>query len=309
MGNLSSTGYLRKLDKSWDHTQVVYRMRLYEYTNNCEASQSSKPDSNASTQKCEAIPLPAVDLNPLLGKKIAIQATGKIRCVDCGRPTKKSFAQGSCYSCFTKLACNDLCIVKPSQCHYHLGTCRQPEWGDENCFKDHSVYLSITSGAKVGITRETHPESRWIDQGAVEGIVLVTVPSRREAGIIEDFVAKFIGDKTSWQAMVTGRPDTGHIDLALEVQKFLKALENADLTFNDASGRTQKVRWKPAKVSGSTKLDYPILRYPRAKSLSLETREVLQSTLIGIKGQYLLLEDGVVSLRKYQGYEIQFSIV
>ncbi|HSC84981.1 MAG TPA: DUF2797 domain-containing protein, partial [Pseudomonas sp.] len=42
-----------------------------------------------------------VPVNPLLGKRIRLEFLGAIHCSHCGRKTKKSFAQGYCYPCFT----------------------------------------------------------------------------------------------------------------------------------------------------------------------------------------------------------------
>ncbi len=61
-----------------------------------------------------------------------------------------------------------MCIMKPETCHYEQGTCREPQWGEENCMVDHFVYLSNTSSLKVGITRHTQIPTRWIDQGATQ---------------------------------------------------------------------------------------------------------------------------------------------
>jgi hypothetical protein len=96
-----------------------------------------------------------IPLNPLIGKPIKFAYTGRIFCVHCGRQTKKSFSQGYCYPCFTKLAQCDMCIVKPETCHFEAGTCREPAWAAEFCFQPHIVYLANSSGIKVGITRQS----------------------------------------------------------------------------------------------------------------------------------------------------------
>ena len=93
-----------------------------------------------------------IRLNDWLGKSVQIEYLQQIECIHCGRKTKKSFNQGYCYPCFSSLAQCDMCIMSPEKCHYHLGTCREPEWGLAHCMKPHIVYLSNTSGAKVGIT-------------------------------------------------------------------------------------------------------------------------------------------------------------
>ncbi len=46
----------------------------------------------------------------------------------------------------------------------------------------HYVYLSKTSGLKVGVTRATQIPTRWIDQGAVEAVIIAETPYRGAAG-------------------------------------------------------------------------------------------------------------------------------
>lgn len=50
--------------------------------------------------------------------RVRLEFLGAIHCTHCGRKTKKSFSQGYCYPCFTKLAQCDSCIVGPEKCHW-----------------------------------------------------------------------------------------------------------------------------------------------------------------------------------------------
>ena len=109
-----------------------------------------------------------VPLNQYLGSTLQLSFDGVINCIHCDRKTNKSFNQGYCYPCFKRLAQCDSCIVSPEKCHYHEGTCREPEWGETHCMIDHIVYLANTSGIKVGITRGTQVPTRWMDQGATQ---------------------------------------------------------------------------------------------------------------------------------------------
>ena len=93
-------------------------------------------------------------LDSELGRQLTLEFSGTVSCVNCGRNSKRSFGSGYCYPCFRKLARCDLCMVSPDRCHHHLGTCREPQWGDEFCMQPHLVYLANTSGLKVGLTRE-----------------------------------------------------------------------------------------------------------------------------------------------------------
>jgi hypothetical protein len=55
-----------------------------------------------------------------------------------------------------------------------------------------------------------------------------------------------------------------------------------------------------------TLLHYPVLEYPdKVKSLNLEKNTEFRGRLIGIKGQYLLFEDGTVfNIRGSEGYYV-----
>jgi hypothetical protein len=56
----------------------------------------------------------------------------------------------------------------------------------------------------------------------------------------------------------------------------------------------------------SLDIHYPVLQYPsKVKSFNLDTNPSVAGVLQGIKGQYLLLDSGVINIRKFAGYEIE----
>ncbi|PLX22597.1 MAG: hypothetical protein C0599_05975 [Salinivirgaceae bacterium] len=59
-----------------------------------------------------------------------------------------------------------------------------------------------------------------------------------------------------------------------------------------------------------TKITYPVEKYPvKVKSVNLDKTPDFKSVLHGIRGQYLIFEDGqVLNVRKYNGYEIELNI-
>ena len=69
--------------------------------------------------------------------------------------------------------------------------------------QNHIVYLSKTSGIKVGVTRSNNMSTRWIDQGAIEAVELIEVPNRYLAGIAEVKLKEKFSDKTNWRKMLT----------------------------------------------------------------------------------------------------------
>ncbi len=242
-------------------------------------------------------------LNPLLGKPIKLTYTGKISCVQCGRATKKSFNQGYCYPCFTALAQCDMCILKPEICHYAAGTCREPAWGETFCMQTHYVYLANSSGIKVGITRQNQIPTRWIDQGAVQALPIFKAQSRHVSGLVEVIIAKHISDKTSWQQMLKNNVE--EIDLSAKRDELLTicTTELADIIQRVG---VEAIEYLPD--GEAVELHYPVNRYPyKVKSFNLDANPEVSGILEGIKGQYLLLDTGVINLRKYSGYELEFS--
>lgn len=232
------------------------------------------------------------DLTQAVGQELTLTYSGKILCVNCGKKTKKSYSQGYCFPCTIKLASCDLCILKPETCHFEKGTCREPVWGEENCFKPHVVYIANSSGLKVGITRATQVPTRWMDQGASQALPMLEVKNRFISGQVEVLFKKHISDKTDWRKMLKGHPEAINllewknkllVDLAEDLRPFeYKVLDAPIWEFN-----------------------YPINLYPeKINSFNLDKVSEIKSRLIGIKGQYLIFESGVLNIRSHTGYEV-----
>lgn len=242
-------------------------------------------------------------LNPFIGEKIELVYTGKIFCIHCGNKTKKSFNQGYCYPCFLRLAECDMCIMKPETCHYAKGTCRDPNWGETHCFQPHIVYLANSSGIKVGITRKTQVPTRWIDQGAIQALPIMEVSSRHISGLIEVCLAEYVSDKTNWQQMLKNKVEI--LDLV--------NIRNALLIECETKLINMQVDWdsNALKLLDNAEIidiHYPVLEYPsKIKSFNFDSIPKIAGILLGIKGQYLIFDTGVINIRKYAGYEIELS--
>lgn len=244
----------------------------------------------------------SVDLNPLLGERVELQFDGTITCLHCGRVTRRSFNQGYCYPCFQSLAQCDSCIVSPEKCHYFAGTCREPAWGEQFCLQPHVVYLANSSGIKVGITRGTQVPTRWIDQGAVQALPIVAVQTRQQAGLVEQIFRGHVTDRTNWRAMLRGQLD--ELDLATERDRLLEVCR-AELDALRERFGIQAIQPLTAKP---LVFEYPVLQYPvKVVSLDLDKNPVAAGRLLGIKGQYLMLDSGVINIRKYGAYHVTFS--
>lgn len=236
-----------------------------------------------------------INLNQLLGQEISLSFTGIINCTACGRQIKKSFNQGYCFPCFQKLAECDLCILKPETCHYAKGTCRQPDWAKDHCLKDHIVYLANSTGVKVGISRYVNLFTRWGDQGATQALPIARVSQRLDAGIIEVEIAKHINDKSDWRALLKGTYQ--EVDL-LKSKKELIQFVPEQFKNNILDESSEQI----------FQFSYPILNYlEKASSYNLDKDPQVQGKLNGIRGQYLLIGDKAINIRKYTGYQVEFN--
>jgi len=237
-----------------------------------------------------------IRLNDLLNKDITLRFLGEIHCIRCGRLTKKSFHQGYCYSCYRTAPETDDCILKPELCRAQEGISRDMEWSKNHCLQDHYVYLAVSSGLKVGVTRHTQIPTRWIDQGASYAIKIAKTPNRYTAGLLEVDLKKHFADKTNWRNMLSNKIDM-EIDL-LQQKKNAKDFIHKEYVqyFIDNNEITS--------------IEYPVVDFPaKVNSVNFDKVEQISGKLIGIKGQYLIFDQGrVLNIRKHNGYEVELMI-
>lgn len=227
-------------------------------------------------------------VNDWLGKTVTISYLNEKRCIVCHRKVSKLYQGGYCFPCVTTLAETDLCIVKPHECHFHLGTCRDETFAASHCMIPHYVYLSVSSQAKVGITRKDRQWRRWVDQGATSALLLAQVPTRKEAGELEMEIARTMPDKTDWRKLVKGI--YADVDLPSMATTIAASVDP---------------KWHPFLLHDSVvhTFSYPVMpdRTPIAKSFSLDKTPHVTGVLIGVRGQYLLFDHGVFQVRKHAG--------
>lgn len=241
-----------------------------------------------------------VPVNPLLGTTVRLEYLGAIHCIHCGLKTKTSFSQGYCYPCMSKLAQCDVCIMAPEKCHYDQGTCREPAWGEQFCMTDHIVYLANSSGLKVGITRASQLPTRWLDQGASQALPIMRVATRQQSGLVEDLFRAHVPDRTNWRALLKG--DAEAVDLvAVRDQLFEQCAEG--LQALHARFGLQAIQ--PLSDAQTVDIRYPVEAYPsKIVSFNLDKNPLAEGTLLGIKGQYLIFDTGVINIRKYTAYQL-----
>ncbi|WP_409271759.1 DUF2797 domain-containing protein [Pseudomonas sp. KCJK9111] len=241
-----------------------------------------------------------VPVNPLIGKPLRLQYLGAIHCSHCGKRTKSSYSQGYCYPCMTKLAQCDMCIMAPERCHYDAGTCRDPSWGEQFCMTDHVVYLANSSGIKVGITRATQLPTRWLDQGASQALPILKVATRQQSGLVEDLLRSQVPDRTNWRALLKG--DAELLDLPALRDQVLEACAEG---LGQLQARFGLQAIQPLTDAEVVHMTYPVQAYPtKVVSFNLDKNPIVEGTLLGIKGQYLIFDTGVINIRKYTAYQL-----
>lgn len=235
-----------------------------------------------------------INMTALLGQRLSLHFRGRIFCIACGRKTSKSFGQGFCYPCLMNAPESSECILRPELCEGHLGKGRDVEWEQQHHVQPHAVYLALSSGLKVGITRMTQIPTRWIDQGASEAIILAEVPYRRLAGEMEVALKAHYNDKTNWQQMLKNQ--VAIIDLVTSKSEAASLLP-PDLQRFVVTGNTVH------------QMHYPLLDTPqKVTSVKLEKQPLVEGVLTGIKGQYLIFDNtNVLNIRNHSGYDVELN--
>lgn len=219
---------------------------------------------------------------------------GVVHCRHCDAQSAKSFGGGYCYDCFTTLARCDLCVVSPDRCHYDAGTCREPEWGEAFCMQPHRVYLANSSGLKVGITRAGREIGRWLDQGAIQGLVVLDADTRRDAGLAEVRIATLLADRTDWRRML--RSDVPELDLEAAWARIAE------------SGLAMPGGVRPATNQTVARLHYPLDATSPPQAVLRLDRDEVKGNLKGMKGQYLILGSGAVNVKAHAGYQVDVTL-
>jgi len=236
-----------------------------------------------------------IHMNQLIGRKISINFL-RYECLNCSLQ-KKIFRQGLCYDCFSSIPQAGDWVISPEKSKAHLGEeDRDLEYEKRSQLQPHIVYLANSSDVKVGVTRKTQVPTRWIDQGAHEAIEIVEVPNRYLAGITEVALKSHVADKTNWRKMLTN--NVLDLDLHAERDKLKQYIPEEARDFYLANNK-------------ETEIKFPVDKYPeKVKTLNLGKTPFYEGLLRGIKGQYLLFDDGIaLNVRGHEGFVVELKVV
>jgi hypothetical protein len=130
----------------------------------------------------------------------------------------------------------------------------------------------------------------------VQAIPIVEVPNRYLAGITEVALKNHYADKTNWQKML--KNEVPQVDLIKEKASLQYLIPKEVQEFYHI------------EKENLYELHYPVLSYPtKVTSLNLDKSSNYSGKLSGIKGQYLLFEDGTVfNVRTFEGYVVKITV-
>ena len=237
-----------------------------------------------------------VRVNNLIGKSISLTHTG-FSCMSCGID-QPIFRQGFCKSCFFEMPSAGDWVMRPELSKAHLDIeDRDLTYEKKAQLQPHIVYLAVSSGLKVGVTRKTQVPTRWIDQGAHQTIPIVEVPNRYLAGITEVALKAHYNDKTNWRQMLTNIPET--MDLVSERKRALSYLPDEVKDYSSI-----------ALQEKTLSIQFPLQSLPtNVTSINLVKAKQFTGTLMGVKGQYLIFSDNkVINVRGHEGVCVSLSV-
>ena len=137
----------------------------------------------------------------------------------------------------------------------------------------------------------------------MQAVSVMTTSNRYQSGLVEVALKNVLKDKSNWRTLL--KQDAEKVNLQAEAERFVQL------------GREffePILAQYPQQISLLSSYDvqeinYPILKYPeKICSLSLDKTSVVEGVLQGIKGQYWILDTGVINIRKFSGYNVIFKV-
>jgi len=118
--------------------------------------------------------------------------------------------------------------------------------------------------------------------------------------LIEHAFRQHVGDRTNWRNML--KNEVEDIDLFAVFETLWEQVRPAlaDEIIDDIE--------VIASADAAVDLHYPALAYPgKVSSFNLDKQPLVEGRLDAIKGQYLILDGGVINIRKYGGYLVSLE--
>ena len=262
-----------------------------------DASERGKPVKYFWEGKDVLKQMPSIDVNSWIGQNISWNFDGIVNCIVSGESMSQAYRMGMSKESFFNSPISCPSIINPELSTIHTGVAlRDREFEELYHNVPHVVYISRTDKLKVGVTGFGRQSLRWNDQGAVEGLIVCEVPYRQMAGEIEVLLKEHFNDKTYWLGMLKDVERNPNELLEVKDECFEILGSDYESFFSD----DDEVK----------EIHYPIDFFPsKIKTIKLHKSPVGVARLIGVKGQYLIFEDGrVMNVRAHEGCRVTLEI-
>ena len=124
------------------------------------------------------------------------------------------------------------------------------------------------------------------------------------AGLIEVSIANHVSDKTSWQQMLKSQVES--VELIAKRDELVSKCKTELTEITQRFGQ-EAIEFLPEAPTED--IHFPVDTYPvKIRSFNFDKNPDVSGVLHGVKGQYLLLDTGVINIRKFSGYEVEFSM-
>lgn len=118
------------------------------------------------------------------------------------------------------------------------------------------------------------------------------VATRQQSGLVEDVLRSQVPDRTNWRALLKG--DAEVLDLVAIREQIFDACADG---LRELQGRFGLQAIQPLPDAEVVEMKYPVEAYPKKiVSFNLDKDPVVEGTLLGIKGQYLIFDTGVINI-------------
>jgi len=130
------------------------------------------------------------------------------------------------------------------------------------------------------------------------------VATRLQSGLLEVVLKQHVSDRTDWRKML--KSDAEPLDLKKRRDELLtNCADDVNRIKNEHGAHSIQ-----AIDEAVVEIRYPVDQYPeKVKSLNFDKQPEIEGVLKGIKGQYLILDTGVLNIRKFSGYNIDVDFV
>ena len=116
-------------------------------------------------------------------------------------------------------------------------------------------------------------------------------------------MARHVSDRTDWRALLRGTAES--LDLPAARDRLISECR-ADIDEIIHEFGDDAVRELPQ--AETVQIEFPVLEYPeKIRSLSFDRSPEIEGRLRGIKGQYLILDSGVLNVRKFGSYVVSID--